>query len=533
MARPRLINRAARLGVSYARYSTTMQATVEQQHRTNRGTGAEFDVKIVREFSDRAKSRDMDREELEEMFAYLEAHPEVGFIVVNELERMTTGVTQRSRIAEICRRLQVTIVTEDMGLVDPNDEQKMHEADERSVKSDGELIRVRRRVKRFMKDLAHEDDRFIMRPCYGMRNRTYASDGTPMLPDEISPEGLIVRAGPWELHPDEYPWLVKMYDLADRGWVDGHIIKLLVEQGVPTKTGKAHWQPCTIKQILTNDFYVGVYEYGKNEVRRLGKDKYLDPRPDVHPNRVTRPSPLGEMVDADLWERVQAKRAERRASGDARYLQTGRRVVEEQLFDGRVFCARCGYRMGGQFDVARTPTSDPPFRYTCKKGGAVSREQKVGFAPPCAESHSITDRQILEQLASFGSHTRFVSADPFRHDMDRITARKEADVEERAAKISFERTKALFKKDMATEDEIDAEKAAWDRAAKKAAGLRRGGKAPVVVPRYLGELDWTDLASVLANEALPVSNRQAVLTEGGLARLYIDSPVVLPQFVSR
>lgn len=530
------IERVAKLAYSYARYSTTMQKSIEQQERENRDLAEDEEVEIIGYYADRAIGRDIDdRDDLERMFADLRRHPEVGYIVTNELERLTSGVGQRARIAALCRELQVTIITEDIGVIDPGDEEKMHEADQRAVAAQGELLRVRRRVKRHMKNLAQQEEKFIMRPCFGMRNREFDRDGVPLLPDEITPEGLIVRAGPWELHPEEYPWLVKIFELADREWTLRDICRYLVEHNVRTKTGRTNWRSATVRQILANDFYIGVYEYGKTEVKRgEGGHKWTEPRPDVHTHRVTRRSPLGEMIDADLWERVQKRRLERIESGDRRFINPGRRTVPDQVFDDRVFCGRCGYKMYGQFDVQRTDKA-PPFRYTCKKGDAVQRVQLDGFGPPCTESHSITDRKLIAELATFGKHTAFVEVDPFRNDFDRVEARREAKAEVAKAKTRFERTKALFKEGLETMADVKAEQAKLEAATQKLEALSSSRKIPPTVPSELVDIAWDEMADVLANQALPVANRQALLSHTRLERLYVlnDVPVVKPQFRSR
>lgn len=543
MARPnhrrKIIERnGAKLGVSYARYSTTLQASVEQQHRTNGGVAEEEGVTIVEWFQDRAVSRTVDdRDGLQELFAYLEAHPEVEYIVINELERLTSGIAQRAKVIEICRALQVALLTEDIGVIRPDDDDKMQEADVRAVAAQGEVLKGRRRVKRSMKDLAHTEGRFIMRPCFGMRNRE-VDNGAPVLPDEITPEGLIVRAGPWELHDGEYPWLVKIFEWADQDLTLHEIARNLVENNVRTKTGKPNWRPATIKQILANDFYIGIYEYGKHEVKRDGPYKYTELRPDTHANRVTRRSPLGEMVERDLWERVQAKRLERVESGDARFTNPGRRTVPAQVFDDRIFCGRCGYKMYGAPDMPRRSHDGgvPPFRYTCKKGDAVSRVPMGGdFAPPCTESHSITDRQLLAELAGFCEATEFIALDPFRNDFDRAEKRRDAKEEAARAKRRFERTKALHLEGLEAIEEVRAAKATWDAAAGRANTASSTDKFPTVVPGYLKETNWAEVAEVLASEALAVTNRQALLTLGGLTRIYVlnGTPVIKPQFRPR
>ena len=97
------------------------------------------------------------------MFEYVEQHDEIKYVVVNELERLTAGISQRAKVTSVCKRLGITLLTEDMGLIDPHDEDKMHEADQRAVASAGEVFKIRRRTRRALRQKARNGVS-IMRP---------------------------------------------------------------------------------------------------------------------------------------------------------------------------------------------------------------------------------------------------------------------------------------------------------------------------------------------------------------------------------
>lgn len=124
---------SSRLGVGYTRYSTEEQGSTAEQRAINEMIAADHGVTLLETFTDEGVSRTLaDRPGLRELFDCLEARREVRFLVVNELERITAGVGQRQQITSLCKRLGITLVTEDVGLIDPHDEDAMYDADVRA-----------------------------------------------------------------------------------------------------------------------------------------------------------------------------------------------------------------------------------------------------------------------------------------------------------------------------------------------------------------------------------------------------------------
>lgn len=135
--------------VGYTRYSTDEQGSTAEQHAINDAVASEHDIVLVHSLADEGVSRSLaDRPGLQELFDYLEANRDVHYLVVNELERLTAGVGQRQQITTVCKRLGITLVTEDIGLIDPHDEDAMYDADVRAVNAKGEVLKVRRRTRR-------------------------------------------------------------------------------------------------------------------------------------------------------------------------------------------------------------------------------------------------------------------------------------------------------------------------------------------------------------------------------------------------
>ena len=322
-----------KIGVGYSRFSTPKQGSIADQRARNDELAAENGVVLVARFADEGVSRELaDRQDLQRLFDYLEEHAEVGFIVVNELERMTAGVGQRDVVARLCKRLRVTIL-EDQGAIDPFDEQAMHEADQRAVLASGEVLKGRRRTRRSLRQRVLAGT-VAMRPAYGTRMKALlAPDGTelPHGARMLDATGKTVRSGVLETHPEELPWLIKIFEWAAEGVSYDAIARRLTEAAVPTKSGAELWRGTTVRGIVKNPLYKGDYEWGKQAtLRDADGRKYLEKRQAGDPQRLRLASPLGAVVDTDLWERAQHV-------GAARSGRTGtRRTYGPQLFDNLV-----------------------------------------------------------------------------------------------------------------------------------------------------------------------------------------------------
>ena len=144
---------------------------------------------------------------------------------------------------------------------------------------------------------------------------------------------------------------------ADEGMSTREIAAMLNADGVPSASGRT-WSASTIQGsrqrangILHTELYAGVKVYGRVEMR---KDRSTGRRvtickPASEHRRVA--VPHLRIVDQDLWDRAQARKAER-TSGD---LSTRQRPARRPyLLSGLVHCGRCGagYAAQGQNRLA-------------------------------------------------------------------------------------------------------------------------------------------------------------------------------------
>jgi len=527
-ARPNPASTRTKLGVGYTRYSTEEQGSTFEQRAINKGIAADHGITLQETFTDEGVSRTLaDRPGLTEVFHYLEANREVRYLVVNELERITAGVGQRQRITALCKRLGITLVTEDVGLIDPHDEEAMYDADVRAVNAKGEVLKVRRRTRRNLRAKVLSGSTVAMRPAYGVRMKPLVVDGVKLpsgMPAFVG--GRKVRSGELELHPDEYPRLVRIFNWADEGVASDEIARRLTELGVPTKSGKAAWRANTVNGILDNPFYKGELVWGRQQVRRDENGKpYLEVRTEDDPGRVLRESPLGAIVDADLWDRVNARRLARRG-----LRQMKKRTVPENALDGAVFCGRCGHRMYARVDNPGR-YKNVRIRFYCP-GTRPGMVAKDGF-DQCRKVNTMLADRIVKGIGSQlirGGAAVEVTVTRGVAEVDYDRRRQQARARVDAAEAEWANAKRLAIKGLLDDDDLAATKSETDAAITeaRAALTELGETAKFEVLPFIGRVAdrFAELADGLADESVPVSLRHALLRDFGVARIYVDNPAI-------
>lgn len=497
------------LGVAYERFSTDNQSSTKEQMAVNEEIAEEAGGSIVRHFNDEGIPRSLsERPGLLEMFEYVEQHTEIKFVVVNELERLTAGISQRAKVTSMFKRLGITLLTEDMGLIDPHDEDKMHEADRRAVASAGEVLKIRRRTRRALRQKARSGVS-IMRPPYGVAS---------------------LGGGSLEVHPDEYPWLMQMFEWAAQGMSLGEIRRRLDASDVPTKSGKANWSTTAIRGILDNPFYKGQMVWGQ---RRTPRDedgrKYSELRAVGDTEIVTRESPLGELVSVATWDRVQQlKEAQLKVT-------RVRQTRDPRVLDNRIFCARCGYKMYSR-DNGRRGAGQSQWQYTCHTPSRPARKPLPEFNNfLCKTPHSVSMRHLLAALAGTPSTGGLVIDEHVlrgqQGNADRRRTRLETEIIEAQKRKSNAQQLGVmgaipFEMVLQTNITEDAAIAASQHARAELSFVQ------VEVRPFAGA--YADLTAKVGQQledtTIPVQDRMALLDEAGLDRIYVDKPVLRLHF---
>ncbi|HIS69130.1 MAG TPA: recombinase family protein [Candidatus Gallacutalibacter stercoravium] len=158
-----------------------------------------------------------------------------------------------------------------------------------------------------------------------------------------------------------------IYELYDQGRTYTDIVRTLNSQGRKTYKGRP-FNKHSLSTILHNRRYIGDYVWGDTVI----------------------PGGMPQIIDRDLWERVQAK-LKRKEKAPARA-----RGEYDFILSGKLFCGRCGSPMIGDSGTSRNGVKH--FYYTCgaKKRGEGCRKKSVRAAAIEDEVINTTIRTILQ-----------------------------------------------------------------------------------------------------------------------------------------
>jgi site-specific DNA recombinase len=155
-----------------------------------------------------------------------------------------------------------------------------------------------------------------------------------------------------DIIPDEARVVREIYRMAGDGIAVRRIAVALKAKGILTRKGRVNWQGCTIYRILRNQFYAGVWSYGKSESceptfrrsqtayrRTLKTGRRAKPRQDWL--SVSLPETL-RLIEPDFWLKVQ-----KRISQNQRF--SPRNTQHEYLLAGLVRCGQCSRSFCGRY----------------------------------------------------------------------------------------------------------------------------------------------------------------------------------------
>ena len=142
------------------------------------------------------------------------------------------------------------------------------------------------------------------------------------------------------------------------------IAKRLMDLGIPTARGGAHWYPTTIRQMLRNPAYKGEFTYRRTErIKGHASKKKTRSRPRPRADWIVIPVPA--IVDEATWDRVQTQLVQNAA------FSTRNQKRHSYLLRGMIECPRCGRKYTGAARNGRR-------RYRC------SNTDRVVGAKSCA-----------------------------------------------------------------------------------------------------------------------------------------------------
>jgi site-specific DNA recombinase len=220
---------------------------------------------------------------------------------------------------------------------------------------------------------AYENRQRVERSRRGKNGRARA--GSVIIPTGRAPYGYsyVSRPRGGDLVIDEgqaltvrqiYAWLVvnhlSSYEIAKRLYAAGVPSKGDLSAVVHKKQGRADWSPTSIRKIIGNSSYKGVWYWGKTRRTKVkGRYKQI-----AQPPEQWIAVDVPAIVDPETWERAQECLAENKA-------KSPRNTKRDYLLQGRIFCT-CGRRWIGRyknhFDRACyrcATTESEPWRTAC------------------------------------------------------------------------------------------------------------------------------------------------------------------------
>lgn len=328
----------------------------------------------------------------------------------------------------------------------------------------------------------------------GMRGRALAGMATGGLAYGFISEpepGIEGRSGGFRIliHEEEARVVRRAFKLYDDGWSPARIAGLFNDDKIPSpregrKYTRRGWGDTTIRSWLHNQRYVGIWEWGRREWRKVPGTNTRRPR--VRPGGIVQTEqPHLRIIDEQTWISVQA----RLASVRERYTRNsdgspkGRAIpgnVATQPLSGILYCGLCDAPMviNGGTQHKRYACSHARQRRTCDNRATV----RVADA----------EKAILD-----GLQERFTSSEAMAHIRERVASRQtsltsdvEAELNQHRARLHQAESRARRTFDMmadghggttATTALKEYEREAADASA-RIAGLEARKRAPVVVP---------------------------------------------------
>lgn len=188
----------------------------------------------------------------------------------------------------------------------------------------------------------------------------------------------------------------------------------LTARGIPTKRGNSKWARATVRQILRNPAYIGIWYYGRRDCTGYAINRKL---PDTKaqlkekPQEQWIPIPVPPIVDLEVWQRAQEKLKE------ARRLWSGW-SKEEYLLSGIITCGDCGCSMHGA--VKQKQSGERYRTYTCVR--TTADELGRGCRPIKSILADLVEETVWKQVKSWlddpSALTKELIQDSRREELD-------------------------------------------------------------------------------------------------------------------
>lgn len=395
----------------YARYSTDKQdaRSIDDQLRRCREYAERHDQEVVAEFTDAAMSgAHTERANLRRMLDVATAtkRPPFKAVIVDDLSRLSRDLGDTWRI------IFTDLAAVDVRVIDASTGMASDASGARTMFAAMAMVNDT-----FLQLVRHETHRGLQgRAIAGFATggslygyRTYEE---PDPADRDHPRKI------WTIDEAEAAVVRRIYDMFERGIGYRAIADKLNREGIepPRNNGRGNkfgggWGHSTIRAILTNEKYIGVWRWNATKwIRVPGRKarRQLD-RPESE--HVVREYPDLAIIGRPVWDRIQATLDRRKHSGVREGVRSDQRVY---LLSGLMRCGVCGGPMSVSSRAVKKNVEYTQFGCTayasrgesiCSNNMTVSQKRICDGFLDHMRTEALTVANVMKQLAAtFESH---------------------------------------------------------------------------------------------------------------------------------
>ncbi len=260
------------------------------------------------------------RPKVQELLRRMES-PRVKAVLIVEPQRLSRGdLEDIGRLVKLLRYSNTIVITLQYSY-DLRDERD-RDMFERELKRGNEFLEYQKRIMGNGRLLSVQNGNFIgQKPPYGY-HKVVVKDGKR-------------KCHTLEPDPDRAPIVKMVFEMYAAGTSASQIARTLRNMGISTADG-GKWVTSSVKQMLTNDHYIGMVHWNKRKTVKVVEDgDVIATRPRSH-DYLSYPGKHPAIIDRDLWDSVQAIKGKLPPVKD--------KSKHMNPFAGMVFC-QCGARM--------------------------------------------------------------------------------------------------------------------------------------------------------------------------------------------
>lgn len=524
--------------ISIARISDEVQRSIPEQHEMNEAAARRLGLQIPADgFYSDVISRSQDRRPgLDAAMERITA-PLCVALIATWTDRMFGSVEQTWSAYRRLTRHGVRVFDAEGRESDVRTHEGRFTGTVQGWQAEGEVIKIRRRVGDTHRTKA-QHGRLLSRPPLGIRvvhilelpckgACIEGGRGCPTRHSEVSDKLKNV----WIVDEAGLAIVRTIFEEVAKGTTLMNVERMLEAHGVRSperivkrgrrkgaRAGGTAYSKAVLYRIIRYRFYRGEMEWNRIRVHRDGPDKWLEKQPDDE--RIIRQHALGPLVPVELWEEANQQL-------DGRRKQKPERTYPPQLFDGLVYCGRCGWRMALRRRSHRLKDGTRTERYDYACHGVYIRYST------CTKAHAIPAHYLLPALAGdLSTLRRTPSGFEVTYTEGHGEAEREAQMQRlrdeiQGAELEIERIGDAVQKGLwGVEEGLRRKAGVKQRLAEAQLSLQaainvKPAKVFTGTPAELQEL-----APTLADELIPLEERRRSLLRL-VSRVVVDRPSVI------